>query len=141
MVQTCCYNIPQIVERASMKISFITTVYNEEKTVEIFLDSIFSQSKLPDELIIVDGKSTDKTIEVIKRKKLSLKKDTLSKISFKIFVKKGNRSVGRNEAIKNATGDIIVCSDARNILDIEWIRNIIKPFKEKNIDVVSGYYK
>ena len=52
-----------------MKISFITTVFNEEKTIRAFFDSLFSQSKLPDEIVIVDGGSNDNTIAILKAEK------------------------------------------------------------------------
>ena len=111
-----------------MKISFITTIYNEEKTIKIFFDSLLSQSKLPNEILIVDGMSTDQTVAKIKSYESKIKK---KKIKFTLLIKKGNRSVGRNEAIKNATGEIIVCSDAGNILDKNWLKNISAPFKNK----------
>ncbi|KKQ35043.1 MAG: hypothetical protein US51_C0018G0005 [Microgenomates group bacterium GW2011_GWA2_37_6] len=128
-----------------MKISFITTVFNEEKTIAGLLESLDSQTKIPDEVIIVDGGSSDRTVAEIKNHpfgKLRTRKSKIKNINlFKILVKKGNRSIGRNEAIKNATGDIIVCTDAGCVLDKNWIRNIIKPFENKKVDVVAGYYK
>jgi glycosyltransferase involved in cell wall biosynthesis len=124
-----------------MKISLITTVYNEEKTIERFLTSVFAQTQLPDEVIIVDGGSIDQTVATIKKVKEKCK----------VFIKKGNRSVGRNEAIRHATGDIIVCSDAGNVLDKKWIEEITKIFgvrgndkenrKNDKVDVVAGYYQ
>jgi len=120
-----------------MKISLITTVFNEEKTIDRFLTSIFQQSKLPDEVLIVDGGSKDGTVKSIKDKLASSK----YKGKFHISIKEGNRSVGRNEAIMHATGDIIACSDAGNILDKKWIERITEPFRNKNIDVVAGYYE
>lgn len=121
-----------------MKISLITTLLNEEKTVGKFLDSILKQTRLPDEIIIVDGESSDKTVDKIENQKSKIKNFNCK---FKVFIKKGDRSVGRNQAIKHATGDIIACSDAGNILDKKWVENITRPFKEKNVDVVAGYYK
>jgi len=121
-----------------MKISFITTIYNEEQTIKPFIDSILKQTKVPDEIIIVDGGSRDGTVEKIKDIRFKIKD---SKSKFVVLVKKGNRSVGRNEAIKKATGDIIVCSDAGNILDKNWVKNIISPFANSKIDVVAGYYQ
>src|SRR6185437_12673858 len=65
----------------------------------------------------------------------------------------------RNEAIRHATGDVIVCTDAGNILDKDWVEKITEPFEvlsktephpspllkgegiNKNIDVVAGYYE
>lgn len=123
-----------------MKVSFIATVYNEESSVGKFLQSLFSQSKLPDEIIIVDGGSTDKTVSGIKHYASSIDKEFRG-IKLKVLIKKGNRSVGRNKAIKQAVNDIIVCSDAGCILDKDWVRNIAKPFENPKIDVVAGYYK
>ena len=73
--------------------------------------------------------------------------------------------MGRNEAIKHATGDIIVCSDAGCVLDKDWVKNIVAPFEDHTfykrhsgersdtrirswtsqddkggVDVVAGYY-
>ncbi|MBI2028541.1 MAG: glycosyltransferase [Candidatus Levybacteria bacterium] len=125
-----------------MRISFITTVLNEEKYIASFLSSLFAQVKMPSEIIIVDGGSSDRTVPSIKHQISKIKNNKkYENIGFKLIVKKGNRSVGRNEAIKNATGDIVVCSDAGNILDRYWIKNIIKPLENPKIDVVSGYYK
>jgi len=115
-----------------MKASLVITVYNEEKTIIPFLDSITSQSKKPYEVIIVDGGSKDKTVEIIKDYK---------KIKVVVFEKKGNRSVGRNEGISKASGDIIVISDSGCILDKNWISEITKPFTDKKTEVVAGYYE
>src|SRR4051812_9310190 len=103
-----------------MKTSFITTVFNEEETITKFLDSLLTQSKLPDEICIVDGGSSDKTVSLIKKHESKFK---TKRVAFKLFNKKGNRSVGRNEAIKHTTGDIILCSDAGNELGRDWIKN------------------
>lgn len=121
-----------------MKVSFITTVYNEESTIIPLLKSLFSQSKFSDEIIIVDGGSTDRTVSEISSFQFP-KSGNNTKI--KLIFKKGNRSVGRNEAISRSSNEIIVCSDAGCILDKNWIKNIIKPFKNPKIDVVAGYYK
>jgi len=120
-----------------MKISFITTVFNEERTIDRLLESLFNQSRLPDEIIVVDGGSSDNTVAKLKTQNSKLK----TPIELKIIIKKGNRSVGRNEAIRNALGDIIVCSDAGCVLDKDWIKNIIEPFFDPKVDVVAGYYR
>ncbi len=119
-----------------MKISFISTVLNEAKTIEGFIESILAQTKLPDEIIIVDAGSKDKTVDLIN----GLSRKYKSKINIKLIIKLGNRSQGRNEAIKKSIGEIILTSDSGCILDRNWIKNIIKPFKDKNISVSSGYY-
>ena len=120
-----------------MKTSLICTVFNEEKTIEQFINSVLSQTVLPDELIIVDGGSFDKTVEKIEDKKREFK----NKFKIKLFIKKGNRSIGRNEAIKNSSNEIILSSDAGCIPDKNWVKNISSPFKNKEVEVVAGYYK
>mgnify|MGYP001791482472 FL=1 len=120
-----------------MKISFITTIFNEEKNVGKLLDSLLIQSIKPTELIIVDGGSIDRTVSIIMDYESRIREKN---ILFKFLIKSGNRSIGRNEAIKNATGDIIVCSDAGCILDKNWLKNITSPFSNDKVEVVAGYY-
>jgi cellulose synthase/poly-beta-1,6-N-acetylglucosamine synthase-like glycosyltransferase len=45
---------------------FISTIYNEEKSLPAFLKSFFEQDYLPEEMIFVDGGSTDKTVDILK---------------------------------------------------------------------------
>src|ERR1700694_3287723 len=107
-----------------MKITFITTVYNEEKTIESLLSSILLQTKLPSEVVIVDALSKDKTRKIIE----SYKRRFLAKhIKFSVFLKIGNRAIGRNFAIKKASYEIIVCSDAGCKLAKNWMVEITKP--------------
>ena len=122
----------------SPKISLVCTVFNEEKTITQFLESINVQSKFPDEIIIVDGGSKDDTVKKISEFIFS---NTKKAPTIKLIFKEGNRSVGRNAGIGVASGKIIVSSDAGCILDKYWIREIVKPFADKKVDVVAGYYK
>lgn len=117
-----------------MKITLISTVFNEEATIMQFLRSISIQTRLPDEIVIVDGGSKDATWKIISTFKFPIKK-------IKILRKRGNRSVGRNEAVRNATFEIIACSDSGCILDKNWLKEIVKPFESSEAEVIAGYYK
>src|SRR3989344_1333424 len=121
----------------SGKVTLITTVFNEEQSIGAFIESISSQTLVPDEIIIVDGGSTDKTLARIKEKSSSYK----NQLNIKVLIRKGNRSVGRNEAINKSINEIIAISDAGCIIDKKWVQEITNPFKNKKIDVVAGYYK
>ncbi|AIY90184.1 glycosyltransferase family 2 protein [Geoglobus acetivorans] len=122
------------------KISLITTLKNEAESIRTFLDSILNQTKIPDEIIIVDGGSTDGTVKVLKEYALYFEEKN---IRYKIIIKKGaNIAQGRNLAIKNSSGDIIACTDAGCILDKRWLEEITKPLERNPIvDVVSGWYE
>lgn len=115
------------------KITFISTVLNDKEGIDLLLNSLSNQKAKPDEVIIVDAGAKDGTKAVIKKYS--------EKLPLKTFTKKGNRSVGRNFAISKSEGDIIVASDAGCILDKNWLEKITKPFSNKKVDVVAGFYK
>ena len=145
------------------KVSFITTLFNEEKDISAFLDSLFEQSALPEEIVIVDGGSTDNTLDILinyfKKKVKDVriidedpKKDlkfsgnilsdkNSSSINVKIFQINGARiSQGRNFAIKNTSSEIICVSDSGCMLDKDWFLQITKPFQSgRELCVVGGY--
>lgn len=47
------------------KLTIVMVSYNSEKTIARALDSIFKQTRQPDEVLVIDGDSTDKTIRII----------------------------------------------------------------------------
>lgn len=119
------------------KVTFITTTKNDEKGVEMLFSSLLMQTKLPDEIIIVDAESSDKTKGVLKKFEAHFKK---KKIPITVINQECNRAQGRNIAIKKASHKIIAVSDAGCVLSKEWLKNITEPFVNKSVAVVSGYY-
>lgn len=111
-----------------MKVSLISTVLNEEKNIEKFIDSIVKQTRKPDEIIIVDGGSKDKTYSILKK---------YSKKGVKVFQKKGNISQGRNYAIEKSKGDIIFTSDSSTRFSKDYVEKMLKGF-DKDADIVLG---
>ncbi|MFO7928520.1 MAG: glycosyltransferase [Candidatus Humimicrobiaceae bacterium] len=117
-----------------MKVSFITTVYNEKETIIPFLKSLAGQSCLPDEAVIVDGGSSDGTYGLIEG---FLKKGNLN---YKLMRKaKASISEGRNVAISSASNRVICVSDAGCILDKGWLAEIKKDVSPGRM--VGGYNK
>ncbi len=114
-----------------MKVSLVVTVLNEAKTIEAFLDSIEKQTLKPDEVVIIDGGSTDWTVNKLIRPQMNIK----------VLVYAGsNRSQGRNKGIQIAKNEIIAITDCGCILDKNWMRAITKPLVDENVSVVAGYY-
>ena len=119
--------------QGKLKISMVIPVKNEEKDILALLESIEAQSLKPDEVIIVDGGSTDKTIEIIKQYKEKSKLDLkLIEISSKSV------SQQRNEGIRNAANDHIILTDTV-ILPSNFCLNFAGPQIEyQNVDLVAG---
>ena len=115
----------------NLKISVYCTVFNEESSIELLLRSLRSQTRKPDEIIIVDGGSTDNTVEIIE----SFIKDNPS---IKLVTAKGsNVAQGRNIGIKNTKYDFVASTDAGCIADKNWIKNLVKNFDD-GVDIVTG---
>lgn len=114
------------------KISVITTIFNEEKNIIQFLDSIINQTKKPDEIIVVDGGSKDSTIRILKEYQ---KKNKLVKV---YELPNSKISEGRNFGVKNSKGEIIFTADSGTLFEKDWIKKILRGFEDA--DVVFGKY-
>lgn len=121
---------------ARRAVSLITTIFNEEDTIGPLLDSIQAQARRPDEIVIVDAGSTDRTRGIISE-------HIARGLSARLLVEPGaNRARGRNLAIREATGEVIASIDAGCVAEPEWLARLIAPFESGDPpDVVSGYYR
>lgn len=119
------------------KVSLIIPLKNEESGVQLLIDSIRNQARLPDEVIFVDGGSTDKTRDIIRR--------NLTTLSFQARLVKGRKlypGEARNIGIKKSVCELIAFTDAGIKLDRDWLKELVLPMeKDENIDVVYGSYE
>lgn len=112
--------------KMNKKVSLICTVWNEEENISNLIESIISQTHQPDEFVIVDGGSTDNTLSLIESYS---KKYPILKL---IKTKKCNIAEGRNIAISNSKGEIIIGADGGGcIYDKDWIKNLIQGFNNQ----------
>jgi glycosyltransferase involved in cell wall biosynthesis len=117
-----------------MKISLILTVKNEGDALRPLLDSLIQQSRMPDEIVICDGGSTDHTLEVLESYQQWL--------PLKVIVAPGsNISEGRNRAIAVAQGPVIACTDAGVVLSPVWVEEVTQPIVQGKARVVSGWFE
>ncbi len=114
-----------------LEATVIVPVYNGEKRIGKCLDSLIEQSKKPGEIIVVDDGSNDKTVDVIKK----FKKVKLIKQNHK------GPAAARNLGAKKARGNILLFTDADCVVDKNWVSEMIKPFKDKEMAGVQGRYK
>ncbi|MEM7801122.1 MAG: glycosyltransferase [Chloroflexota bacterium] len=117
-----------------MNVSVIATVYNEGDSLRPLMESLADQTRRPDEIVIVDGGSTDETISVLE--------EYARWLPLRIVVADGaNISRGRNLAIEAAAGPIIAATDAGVVLSPIWLEEIVKPLETSGARVVSGWFE
>lgn len=115
------------------KITVCITVLNEEKSIGRLLQALLDQTRKPDEIVIVDGGSVDKTIDIIRHFQ---KKDSV----VKLLVEECSVSKGRNLAISLAKGEIVVMTDAGCVPYSDWLEKLVYFFRHKEVDIVAGFY-
>jgi len=112
-----------------MKISIITVCYNSEKTIADCITSVVKQSYSDIEYIVIDGKSTDTTMEIIA---------SFGDQIFKVVSEKDKGMYDAiNKGIRMASGDIIgVLNSDDYYTDGLVIEDVMSKFNEANADAL-----
>jgi len=119
----------------SEPISVIVTVKNEERSIHELLNSLMAQTRPPDELVLVDGGSSDGTVSIVEGYREA------SPFPIRIIAEeRANISRGRNLAIAAATHGLIASTDAGVRLSLNWLADLASPLEEDRADVVSGFF-
>lgn len=114
-----------------MNITVITVCYNAEKTIEQTIQSVINQNYENFEYIIIDGKSTDKTVEIIKKYQ-------------KIFpiVLKSEKDEGiydaMNKGVSISTGEYINFMNSGDFFYNKNILCFIEKYLDNEIDIIYG---
>lgn len=110
-----------------MKVSVVIPVYNEEKYIKKCLDSLMKQIDPPNEIIVVDNNSTDKTVEIIKKFPVRI-----------VYETQQGTTQARNRGFNEARYEIIARTDADTILPYNWIKNIKNNIKDSSTVGITG---
>lgn len=112
-------------------VSIITVTLNSSKTIRDTINSLLNQNYKNVEFIIIDGGSTDGTIELIRSfgKKVSIFKSEPDKGIYDAI----------NKGIKYATGEIIGTLNSDDVFyDDKVIEKVVRTFDDPEIDAVYG---
>ena len=122
-------------------VSIVIPAYNEEDTILPCLESCIAQTVPAHEIIVVNNKSTDKTVAIV-REVQSLYPDA------PIILIEQADSQGitptRNKGFDSATGDIIGRIDSDSIVEPNWVEETIKAFMDPTVAAITGpviYYE
>lgn len=114
-----------------MKVTIITVTLNSEKYLADCIQSVFKQNYTNIEHIIIDGKSTDNTVSIIKKYDTYISK----------WISEPDRGMydAINKGIEMATGDIIGVLNSDDVFaSNDVIKNIVNCFVENKTDSVFG---
>ena len=118
-------------------VSIITPNYNGEKYLEETIKSVINQSYKKIEFIVIDGKSKDNSLKIIKKYR--------KKISYFESKKDNNIFHAVDKGIRKSKGEIILWINSDDVLHPNAAMNVVKVFKNrpkiKWINGICGYIK
>ena len=120
------------------KISLILTYYNEEKNILSTLKSIFDQTLLPNELILINSGSTDKSKKIIDN---FLKKQKKKIKTFNFSLDTDLPSTSKNMGIQVSNNQLVAFMDFGISFSKEWLKNQFDIMNKKKVDAVIGTVK
>lgn len=113
-----------------MKVSIITVSYNSEKTIEQTIQSVIGQTYEDIEYIIIDGGSTDTTMDIVKKYQ--------DKIVYTVSEPDKGIYNAMNKGIKVASGNIIGIINSDDWYDLEAVEKAVKAFQTNSAEVLYG---
>lgn len=110
-------------------VSVIIPAFNSEATIKDLLESLMLLDYIKDKLekIIVDGGSTDRTIEIAKSYPVKI-----------IVESRKGINVARNAGVKSSKGEILIFTDSDCVVPKDWVRKIVEDFKDQNVGCLGG---
>jgi glycosyltransferase involved in cell wall biosynthesis len=117
------------------RVALVATLFNEIDSVAQFVAGVRRQTLQPDEVVVVDGGSTDGTPQ-------ALRDAVAGERTWRIIEAPGvNISAGRNRAIAEATAPVIAVTDAGTTADDDWLERLLEPLRDPATDVSAGFFE
>jgi len=116
-----------------LKFSIVTATYNSEKTFDDTIKSVLNQTVCPYEYIVVDGNSSDKTIEIIEGYREEFeKKGIILKVS-----SEPDEGIydAMNKGIRLSTGDIVGIINSDDYYEENALEVVSKAYEENAFDL------
>lgn len=120
----------------NVKVSVITPCFNSEKTIQKTLESMLNQTYNNYEYIIIDGKSTDKTLQIIEKYKPLFGE----KIQVYSEPDKGIYDA-MNKGIMKASGDIIGIVNSDDYYELDALENMVNEVPDDKYFILYGFQR
>ncbi len=127
---------PRAVGGRAVEVSLVATMRNERDSIERWVRDVLAQTRLPDEIIVVDGGSDDGSPDRLRLASAG------SPVPFRIL-ELGPTAIARsrNAGIEAAVCPVIAVTDLGAGLHPRWLERITAPFAlDPATEVVGGFY-
>lgn len=121
---------PSLMKQSKPHVSIIVPVYNGEAYIQQCLESIYIQTFIDYEVIVVDDGSNDRTADILS--------DNKSKCKNLVIIHQNNHGQGyaRNRALKQVTGTYVLFVDADDYIDPSLLSVVVSRAEDDQADVV-----
>lgn len=113
-----------------MTISVVIPAYNEEKFLPATLASLARLTRKPDEIIVINARSTDATGDIAKAAGARV-----------IEVIKETIGASRQRGLEEARSDVVVFTDADTVVPVEWLSEIEKMLVTPGVVAAFGGFR
>lgn len=124
------YDRGEYMSKDGIKVSIITVSYNSVKTIEQTIQSVLGQSYKNIEYIIIDGASTDGTLDVIQKYSKN--------IACVISEKDNGIYDAMNKGLQKATGELIGIINSDDWYEKDAVENVVLECKKTDADIIFG---
>jgi N-acetylglucosaminyltransferase len=118
-----------------VKISILIPCHNEELSIAECVSSCLAQSRKPDQIIVVNDGSTDRSAEI-----LASFGDQITTVT--IPVATGNKSYAQEHGLKFVTGDVFIATDGDTVLSHDFVKYVEEDFiQDPELSALGGYVR
>jgi len=114
--------------------SVIVPLFNKEKTIKETLDSVFNQNRAPFEVVVIDDKSRDNSLEIVKK--------YAYECGGKLTVLENDENMGKantlNRALSMIKTPFVLILDADTTIDPTFVQEVMRGFNGEDVQCVSG---
>ncbi|MFW6015828.1 MAG: glycosyltransferase family 2 protein [bacterium] len=121
-------------------VSFIIAAHNEEKVIKNKLENTLKLNYSPHnlEIIVASDNSNDNTNKIIKKFINDHKGKNDPKIKLYIVKERKGKTNAQNEAVREASGEILAFSDANTMWKEDSLKKLVVAFKDNDIGYICG---
>ncbi|BBX95820.1 glycosyltransferase [Mycobacterium lacus] len=126
---------PQSAGLASPSVAIVIPAYNEEHFIGACLESCIRQTSMPDEIIVVNNRSTDNTAAIVRRFHLHN-----PHVDLRLLDQDEYQGIAptRNRGFDAVRSDIIGRIDADSVIPTDWVETIRRRFQDRAVDALTG---